>query len=49
MDENKKSGEMLSEQEKFWLGKFGDEYQDRNNSNELLAQKKPVVSWLIYS
>ncbi len=47
MDENKKSGEMLSEQEKFWLGKFGDEYQDRNNSNELLAQKTAFYASVI--
>lgn len=37
--DNNKNRDSLSEQEKFWLGKFGDEYQERNNSTELLSGK----------
>ena len=29
----------MTEQEKFWAGKFGDDYIERNNSQELLARK----------
>lgn len=29
----------ITEQEKFWLGEFGDDYQERNNSIELLSGK----------
>lgn len=47
MEEKKQKRDESTEQEKFWLGKFGDEYQDRNNSIELLAQKTAFYASII--
>ena len=34
-----KKTKTITEQENFWLGKFGDEYINRNNHEEFLSSK----------
>ncbi len=45
MDTNK----FVTEQEKFWVGKFGDQYTDRNKTDQLLASNIFLLSKVLSS
>lgn len=44
MEAIKKDNKFITEQEVFWAGEFGNNYINRNNSNELLSKKTVAFS-----